>query len=175
MAYSGLALRSFMEFKRRNLALLLLSARESVMANFRPTLKAFGLTDQQWRILRALNSAGEMEAGQIADTCKILSPSLTGILSRMLAQGLICRAWSTVDQRRSIISLSPEGEALVARVQPKVEERYEHIEAVLGHERMQALYEMLDEILMLLPLDGEVDHDEEEAKPARKRSKASAK
>ena len=71
-----------MEFKRRNLALLLLSARESVMANFRPTLKAFGLTDQQWRILRALNSAGEMEAGQIADTCKILSPSLTGILSR---------------------------------------------------------------------------------------------
>ena len=65
-----------MEFKRRNLALLLLSARESVMANFRPTLKAFGLTDQQWRILRALNSAGEMEAGQIADTCKASSPSV---------------------------------------------------------------------------------------------------
>jgi DNA-binding MarR family transcriptional regulator len=93
----------------------------------------------------------------------------------MLAQGLICRAWSTVDQRRSIISLSPEGEALVARVQPKVEERYEHIEVVLGDQRMQALYEMLDEILMLLPLDGDVEQDEEEAKPARKRSKASAK
>lgn len=142
-----------MEFKRRNLALLLLSVREFVMANFRPTLKAFGLTDQQWRILRALNSTGEMEAGQIADTCKILSPSLTGILSRMLTQGLIERSWSTVDQRRSIITLSPEGAALVARVQPKIEERYEHIEKVLGEARMAALYEMLDEVLTLLPLD----------------------
>lgn len=153
MAYAGAALRELMEFKRRNLALLLLSVRESVMANFRPTLKAFGLTDQQWRILRALNSTGEMEAGQIADTCKILSPSLTGILSRMLAQGLIERSWSTVDQRRSIIKLSPEGAALVARVQPKIEERYEHIEEVLGETRMATLYEMLDEILTLLPLE----------------------
>ncbi len=153
MAYAGAALRELMEFKRRNLALLLLSVRESVMANFRPTLKAFGLTDQQWRILRALNSTGEMEAGQIADTCKILSPSLTGILSRMLTQGLIERSWSTVDQRRSIITLSPEGAALVARVQPKIEERYEHIEEVLGETRMATLYEMLDEILTLLPLD----------------------
>jgi len=155
-----------MEFKRRNLALLLLSVRESVMVNFRPTLKAFGLTDQQWRILRALNSTGEMEAGQIADTCKILSPSLTGILSRMLAQGLIERSWSTIDQRRSIIALSPEGSALVAKVQPKIEERYEHIERVLGETRMATLYDMLDEVLTLLPLDDAGD----EAEPRRRKA-----
>ena len=42
----------------RNLPLLLLQARERVIAQFRPILKAHGLTEQQWRVLRALVDAG---------------------------------------------------------------------------------------------------------------------
>jgi DNA-binding MarR family transcriptional regulator len=65
----------------RNLPLLLLHAREAAMGHFRPILKHFGLTDQQWRILRTLSESGDgLEPGQIAETCKIQKPSLTGII-----------------------------------------------------------------------------------------------
>ena len=48
-------------FTHRNLPRLLLQARESVIAHFRPILKAHGLTEQQWRVLRALVDAGPLE------------------------------------------------------------------------------------------------------------------
>ncbi|MCA3833430.1 MAG: homoprotocatechuate degradation operon regulator HpaR, partial [Burkholderia sp.] len=39
----------------RNLAMLLLEARETLMGLFRPILKEFALTEQQWRIIRVLD------------------------------------------------------------------------------------------------------------------------
>ena len=50
---------------RRNLALLLLRSREGVMAHFRAILHQHGLTEQQWRVLRALLDAGA--STQLAD------------------------------------------------------------------------------------------------------------
>jgi hypothetical protein len=41
-------------FIHRNLPRLLLQARESVMGHTRPSLRAHGLSDQQWRVLRVL-------------------------------------------------------------------------------------------------------------------------
>ena len=41
-------------FRHRNLPLLLLHAREGVIGQFRPILNAHGVTEQQWRIIRAL-------------------------------------------------------------------------------------------------------------------------
>src|SRR6266849_5130597 len=40
----------------RSLPMSLLRAREAVMRHFRPSLRDHGLTEQQWRILRALAS-----------------------------------------------------------------------------------------------------------------------
>src|SRR5665647_1001577 len=50
----------------RSLPMALLRARESVMRHFRPSLRAHGLTEQQWRILRALSSHGEIEVTELA-------------------------------------------------------------------------------------------------------------
>ena len=48
-------------FSHRNLPLLLLQAREGVLAHFRPILNAHGVTEQQWRIIRALLEGGPLE------------------------------------------------------------------------------------------------------------------
>ncbi|MBL8355834.1 MAG: homoprotocatechuate degradation operon regulator HpaR, partial [Delftia acidovorans] len=69
-------------FQHRNLPLLLLQARESVIARFRPILQAHGLTEQQWRIVRALLESGPLEPRQIVEICRISSPSLAGVLAR---------------------------------------------------------------------------------------------
>ena len=73
---------------RRNLALLLLRSREGVMAHFRAILNQHGLTEQQWRVLRALLDDSPLEPRQISDICTISSPSMAGVLGRMDSQRL---------------------------------------------------------------------------------------
>ena len=124
----------------------LLRAREAVMAYFRPVLNSFGLTEQQWRILRLLDDRGEMEAGVIADLACILSPSLTGILVRMEKAGLIHRRRDTVDSRRLIVSVSEEGRALTRRIAPMSESCYEQIESYFGRDKLEQLIGLLSEL-----------------------------
>ena len=82
------------------------------MGHFRPILKHYGLTDQQWRVIRVLGETAEpLEPGQIAEACNILGPSLTGILKRLAEMQLVRREWSPVDQRRQLVSLTPKGRA----------------------------------------------------------------
>ena len=136
---------------RRNLPLLLLHAREAALAHLRPIMKRFGLTDQQWRILRALSEARDgLEPGRIAETCKIPKPSLTGILSRMAEMKLIEREVSELDQRRQRISLTAKGVALVDRMAPLIDRQYRRIEIMIGVETLSDTYRTLDTVLALL-------------------------
>ena len=50
----------------QSLPLRLLMAREAVMERFRPHLNGAGITEQQWRVLRALCEVEEMDAGELA-------------------------------------------------------------------------------------------------------------
>ena len=65
----------------RNLPQLFLRAREELLCHFRPIITHFGLTEQQWRILRTVNETGQLEPREICEICQILSPSLTGVFT----------------------------------------------------------------------------------------------
>ena len=67
----------------------LLQARESAMALFRPMLRTFGLTDQQWRVIRVLASHNNIEAFELSQQSMILPPSLTRILKNLEEEGLV--------------------------------------------------------------------------------------
>jgi homoprotocatechuate degradation regulator HpaR len=131
----------------RNLPLLLLQSRERVMARFRPILNAHGVTEQQWRIVRALLEAGPLEPREIGEICRISSPSLAGVLARMDDLGLVARKRLDHDQRRLQVSLTPKSRGLAARMAPHIEARYAAIEAELGAEFIGRLYGALDELL----------------------------
>jgi homoprotocatechuate degradation regulator HpaR len=137
--------------RRRNLPLALLHAREAAMGHFRPILKAHGLTDQQWRVVRVLSETEEpLESGRVAEACQLLAPSLTGILKRLVEMGLVERAWSRTDQRRQLVTLTPKGRALVDRMTPLIDRQYRLLEAALGKERLDAIYDTLDRLTALL-------------------------
>ena len=96
-----------------SLPMLLLRARETVMSRFRPIVHAAGLTEQQFRVLRALNEMGEMTAVGLANECAILAPSMTRILRKLSDEGLITVRRSDADQRERRIKLSAKGARLL--------------------------------------------------------------
>ena len=138
------------ELQHRNLPLLLLLAREGVIARFRPVLQAHGLTEQQWRILRVLVEVTSLEPRQIGQLCGLSSPSLAGILARMEEQGLVARAGLAHDKRRQAISATPASRRLAKRMAPKIEAVYTALEAQLGTEVVAQLYATLDVVLEAL-------------------------
>jgi homoprotocatechuate degradation regulator HpaR len=134
-------------FEHRNLPLLLLQAREQVIARFRPILNAHGITEQQWRIVRALLDTGPLEPREIGLLCRISSPSLAGVLARMEELGLIKRRRFDHDQRRLHVSLTPRSRALSARMAPQIEATYSDIETLIGAEFSSRFYRALDELI----------------------------
>ena len=136
--------------RHRSLPLLLLQARESVMAHFRPVLKAAGVTEQQWRVVRALLELGPLEPRQIGAVCRLSSPSLAGVLARMNELGLVRRERLAQDQRRVMVSLTPRSRALAGAMAPRIEAVYAAIEAHIGTEFIARFYATLDELIGLL-------------------------
>jgi homoprotocatechuate degradation regulator HpaR len=136
--------------RHRNLPLLLLQAREQVIARFRPILNEHGITEQQWRFVRALIDTGPLEPREIGDLCRISSPSLAGVLSRMEELGYIKRKRLDHDQRRVRVSLTALSRKLSASMAPTIEATYRDIEALLGAEFSSGFYRALDELIRTL-------------------------
>lgn len=147
-------------FKYRNLPLLMLQARESIFARFRPLLHRHGITEQQWRVMRALAEFGPMEPKDLCEACKILSPSLAGVLTRMDDLGFVKRTRFDNDQRRVRVALTPKSRALVARITPQVETVYAQIEAELGPAFSSNVFRTLDRIIAVLGTGAEPDADD---------------
>jgi homoprotocatechuate degradation regulator HpaR len=127
----------------RSLPMALLRARETVMQHFRPSLHAAGLTEQQWRVLRALASHGEIDVTGLAQATFLLAPSLTRILRDLERRKIIHRRADPNDLRAALISLTARGRSIVDTVGVHSERIYRALEARLGATRMQALMTML--------------------------------
>ena len=134
----------------RNLPLLLLQAREHVISRFRPILNAHGITEQQWRIVRAILERGPMEPREIVTLCCISSPSLAGVLTRMEETGFVARERLSHDQRRVKVSLTAKSRALATRIAPKIEAAYADLEAKIGPEFSGQFYDALDRMIATL-------------------------
>jgi len=129
----------------RSLPMELLKAREVAMSRFRPMLRGFGLTEQQWRVIRVLAQFGQIDATELARRSILLAPSLTRILQTLESEGLVKRLADSGDQRRAWLVLSAKGERRFAEVAPAAEAVYAHMEKAFGTSRMESLYELLAE------------------------------
>ncbi|MFA7438863.1 homoprotocatechuate degradation operon regulator HpaR [Castellaniella sp.] len=127
--------------------MLLLRAREKLMAHFRPLLRVHGLSDQQWRIIRALHEFGPLESRLVSDICSLSTPSLAGILNRMQALGLVHKERQESDQRRVIVSLTDKSQALVEQISDDIETLYAGLEHRVGQDLLARLYQATDELV----------------------------
>lgn len=143
----------------RSLAIGLLKAREAVMSHFRPILADHDVTEQQWRVIRALSEAGTLDATEVAEKAFILAPSLTRMLRALEERGFITRHKDKDDGRRVLLRLAPAGQALIEEVMPDSSRVYADIDARFGAKRTEQLLDMLEE-LAALKLDGKAGGEE---------------
>ena len=144
----------------RSLPMALLRAREAVMRQFRPSLRQHGLTEQQWRILRALAAVEESEVTELARTAFLLGPSLSRILRDLEARRLIERRTAKSDLRRGVVSISEKGLKLMEGVAPSSEAIYAAITRRYGAGKLAALQEMLGALEASLDGFGMEDADD---------------
>jgi len=136
-------LRSF----DQSLPMALLKAREAVMKNFLPSLKAHGLSAQQWRVIRALEHENGLEISVLSERCYLLMPSLTRIVKNLAGRNLVRRKIVPSDQRRSAIHLTAAGRDLFKRIEPKSIDRYDFITDRFGATKLDELYALLNELV----------------------------
>jgi homoprotocatechuate degradation regulator HpaR len=156
VARKALPMRAFSE----SLPMALLRTREAVMCLFRPGLRSRGVTEQQWRILRALAHSGSMEITELADATFLLGPSLSRILPDMEKRQLVSRRQVDSDLRRSTVSLEPKGLRLIALHAPDSEQIYAQIAKRFGVERVTQLFTLLHELQDCLE---EISHEHEQS------------
>jgi homoprotocatechuate degradation regulator HpaR len=128
----------------------LLRAREAVMQRFRPMLHGHGVTEQQWRVIRALVDGGTVDIGALAAQCCILPASLSRIVDTLEAKKLVARRAHAADQRRVVVEVTAAGRRLFQAVAPHSEAHYREIAALVGADRLDAFYEMLDDLIARL-------------------------
>lgn len=127
-----------------SLPVRLMRAREAVMARIRPVLRVHGVTEQQWRVLCTVRDLQETEITALAERVFLLPPSLSRILRDLEARGLMLRRPSVQDQRRVLVSVTAEGEALIHRIEPALVKVRLEMRRLCGMDRLRALAEMLD-------------------------------
>ena len=145
------ALREF----SRSLPMALLRAREAVMERFRPLLRRHGVTEQQWRVLRALSVAPETSASALGAATCIGLPSLSRILRALEGRGLIGRRIKSTDQRTTLVSLTAAGHRFLSRAGVESEARYQALAAQIGHTDLQQLYTLLERLSGMRAVTGD--------------------
>nr|WP_171212070.1 homoprotocatechuate degradation operon regulator HpaR [Ruegeria sp. HKCCA5426] len=130
----------------RSLPIALLRARERVMGPIRKMLSDAGVTEQQWRVLRVLQEEGSQEPTRIAERACLLLPSLTRILQKLEAKGLIRRRVNPGDKRRQIVEVTAQGERIIQDNIEVMIRLAEEIKDQLGQKRHEALLDLLNEL-----------------------------
>jgi homoprotocatechuate degradation regulator HpaR len=132
---------------KRSVPLMLVRARDVVMSRFRPLLTEHGLSEQQWRVIRALAEAEEVDATQVAERACVLPPSVTRIVRTLEARKLVARRIDEGDRRRILLSLTPGGVELMTRLTLAGSARYADFVDRFGAARIDTLLDLLNDLV----------------------------
>jgi len=91
------------------------AASRLITREYQPLLDELGLTYPQYLALMVLWEHDGLSVNDIGQKLLLNTNTVTPLLKRMEAQGLVTRQRSADDERRVIVSLTPQGQALQER------------------------------------------------------------
>jgi DNA-binding MarR family transcriptional regulator len=92
-------------------------AARSVVAVYRPILEPLGLTHPQYLVMLALWQYEPLSVRRLSDLLQLDPGTLSPLLKRLQASGLLHRQRDPHDERTLAVSLTPDGRALRDRAE----------------------------------------------------------
>lgn len=96
----------------RQLCYALYSASMAVQRAYKPLLDQMGITYPQFLVLNILWHEGQQTVGGLADRLALESSTLTPLLKRLAAAGLVTRTRNPKNEREVLIATTDAGEKL---------------------------------------------------------------
>lgn len=114
-------------------------------------LKADDLTSNQYNVLRILRGAaqasdpGGLPCGEIGNRMITRDPDITRLLDRLEKRSLITRWRESKDRRVVLARITPQGLALLARLDTPIQEAHRRQLGHLGAARLKSLTTLLEQ------------------------------
>ena len=89
----------------------------------RASERAFGLSTAQLFVLRQLSARSGQSLSDLAARTRTTQSSISEVVARLVRNGLVSRAPSSIDRRRAVLSLTPAGEAILANAPETIQEQ----------------------------------------------------
>lgn len=96
----------------------LYSANQAMQRVYAPLLQKLGLTYPQYLVMLSLWQADGQTVGDLGRALGLESNTVTPLLKRMEAQGLVARSRDGADERQVRVALTDHGRGLQDQVQP---------------------------------------------------------
>jgi DNA-binding MarR family transcriptional regulator len=129
------------------LAYMIASINRQLEAELEERLRPGGVPIEQYRILEVLDASEPAAMGEIAQRSLIEAPTLTKIIDKMVAEGLVYRAPDPNDRRRVLILTAPGGKALFKRLRGVSSAQEQRIVERLESDKAAALRSLLKELI----------------------------
>ena len=132
---------------RQEAALGLLKTVDLLRMHLSRVLEPFGVTDQQYNVLRILRGAGSdgLPTLAIAERMIERAPGITRLIDRLEKKGLVSRKRCTTDRRQVFCILVPAGARLLSRMDAPVAKSDEALGA-LSDADLRTLIRLLDAV-----------------------------
>ena len=131
----------------RSLPMMLYRTLDTVMPRFRKIFNDFGITEQQWRVLRVLWEHDAVTINRLAELTLIPAPSLVGIVDRLERREFVIRQRSQADRRKVNVVLIAKGVELEDQVMPRVAAAYADLKRSVDSRSWDLLLQGLQEIV----------------------------
>ena len=130
----------------RSLPMMLYRSLDAVTPRFRKIFSDFGLTEQQWRVLRVLWERQDVTLNELSGITLIPAPSLVGVVDRLQGMGLVERRRSDADRRKVHVLATQKGGELEAKVMPRVASAYAALKQSVDAETWDQVLKGLQQI-----------------------------
>lgn len=108
------------------------------------------ITQPQIIILMLLYEEGEKSVGEIAEKMNVSSPTVTGVVDRLVSNDYIERKRDPADRRRVVVDLTTKGENAVKQFQDGVRKKWEKILKHLSVDERKSYLKIVKKIISIV-------------------------
>ncbi len=124
----------------------LATAHRRVHTSLTHRLKQFGMQVEAWRVMEILENGDNLTMGDLAELVLMNPSTLTKLVDRMVADGLVHRRIATSDHRKINLDITALGRKRIGQVRAEARQEEVQIAGKIGQDRAELLKSILAEL-----------------------------